>query len=88
MEPMQSADSLGSEDILNEAEQIFTVKVTAEFAEHSDGVNAHYVFQAYANNREVLPKYRGEGNHLAEAATNFAHNVRKPRSRTTRVASP
>lgn len=75
MEPKQSADSSGSGDILKEAEQIFTVKVTAEFAEHSDGVNAHYVFQAYANNGEVLSKYRGEGNHLAEAAADFAHNV-------------
>jgi len=77
MEPKQTADSSGSEDILKEAAQIFTVKVTAKYAEHSDGVNARYVFQAYANNGEVLPKFRGEGNHLAEAVADFAHNVAK-----------
>ena len=77
MEPKQIEDSSGSEDILKKPEQIFIVKVTAEYAEHSDGVNARFVFQAYANNGEMLQKFRGEGNHLTEAAANFANNVAK-----------
>lgn len=63
-------------------EQIFIVKVTAESADHSDGVNTHYVLQAYANNGEMLATFRGEGNHLAHAAADFARNVAKAEKET------
>ncbi len=53
------------------------VDVTVRYAEHSDGVNAIYTFQAYANNGELLKNFHAEANSLTDAANAFARAIEK-----------
>jgi hypothetical protein len=62
---------------LNEPEHLMRVEVTLRYAEHSDGINAVYTFQAYANNGELLKNFHAEGSSLTDAANAFAHAVEK-----------
>lgn len=62
---------------LNEPEPMMRVDVTLRYAEHSDGINAIYTFQAYANNGELLRNFHAEGSSLTDAANAFARAVEK-----------
>jgi hypothetical protein len=62
---------------LNEPESMMRVDVTLRYAEHSDGINAIYTFQAYANNGELLKNFHAEANSLTDAANAFARAIEK-----------
>jgi hypothetical protein len=62
---------------LNEPEHVMRIDVTLRYAEHSDGVNAIYTFQAYANNGELLKNFHAEASSLTDAANAFARAVEK-----------
>jgi hypothetical protein len=54
---------------------LFNIVFTANSANHGDGTNENYTFQAYAPNGEVLT-FKGTGYTLADAAADFAKSVR------------
>jgi hypothetical protein len=62
---------------LNEPERMMRIDVTIRYAEHSDGVNAIYTFQAYANNGELLKNFHAEASSLTDAANAFARAIEK-----------
>ncbi len=55
--------------------RLFSIVVTAENANHGDGTNENYTFEAYAPNGQVL-SFKGTGYTLADAAADFAMSVR------------
>jgi hypothetical protein len=54
---------------------LFNIVVTANSANHGDGTNENYAFEAYAPNGEALT-FKGTGYTLADAAADFARSVR------------
>lgn len=54
--------------------RLFTIVVSANSANHGDGTNENYTFEAYAPNGEVLT-FKGTGYTLAAAAADFAKSV-------------
>ncbi len=62
---------------LNDTARVMRVDVTLRYAEHSDGVNAIYTFQAYANNGELLKNFHAEASSLTDAANAFARAIEK-----------
>jgi hypothetical protein len=55
--------------------RLFNIVVSANSANHGDGTNENYTFEAYALNGEALT-FSGTGYTLAEAAADFAKSVR------------
>ncbi len=58
---------------------LFNVVVRAVNANHGDGTDENYTFEAYAPNGELL-SFRGTGYTLADAAADFAKSVRQAES--------
>lgn len=54
--------------------RLFNIVVSANSANHGDGTNENYTFEAYAPNGEALT-FKGTGYTLADAAVDFAKSV-------------